>query len=82
MKLFLIVMMNVSLLFAVVDINRASKSELSSLDGIGMKKAEAIIEYRNKNCFKTVEELEKVHGIGNKTLKKNIDNLITSKCRK
>jgi len=82
MKLFLIVMMSVSSLFAVVDINTASKSELSSLNGIGMKKADAIIEYRNSNCFKTVKELEKVHGIGSKTIEKNIDNLITSKCRK
>jgi competence protein ComEA len=50
---------------AAVNINSATKEELVSLKGIGEKKAQAIIDYRKKNGdFKSVEDLEKVDGIG------------------
>ena len=50
---------------AAVNINTATKAELTSLKGIGEKKAQAIIDYRKKNGdFKSVEDLEKVEGIG------------------
>lgn len=52
-----------------VDINTASAAELTSLNGIGSVKAQAIVEYREKNGpFKTVEELKAVRGIGDKLL--------------
>lgn len=56
-----------------VDINRADASELSQrLKGIGEKKANAIVEYRNENGnFRTLRDLEKVKGIGPALLKKN-----------
>lgn len=54
---------------AAVNINTASQAELESLDGIGPVKAQAIIDYRKKNGnFKTVDDLEKVDGIGAATL--------------
>jgi competence protein ComEA len=55
---------------AGVNINTASQAELESLNGIGPAKAKAIIDYRKKNgAFKTVNDLEKVNGIGQATLK-------------
>jgi competence protein ComEA len=82
MKLFVIMFLGISLLFGAVDINTASKKELSSLKGIGDTKAEAIIAYRKANCFKNVKELVKVKGIGAKTVEKNISDLSASPCKK
>ena len=47
-----------------ININEASISELQELNGIGKSKAEAIIEYRKKNKFKSIEEIMNVDGIG------------------
>jgi competence protein ComEA len=50
---------------AVVNINTATKEELTTLKGVGEKRAQEIINYRTKNGpFKTVDDLEKVPGIG------------------
>jgi len=50
---------------AAVNINTATKEELTSLKGIGDKRAQEIIDYRKKNGdFKSVDDLEKVPGIG------------------
>ncbi|WP_368738733.1 ComEA family DNA-binding protein [Escherichia coli] len=44
--------------------------------GIGQKKAEAIIEYRQKNGkFKTIEDIQQVKGIGPTLFAKNKDKL-------
>lgn len=54
-------------MFGAVNINTASKEELAGLKGIGAKKAEAIIEYREqKGPFKAIEEIKSVSGIGEK----------------
>jgi competence protein ComEA len=55
---------------AVVNINTATKEELTTIKGIGDKRAQEIIDYRKKNgdC-KSVDELEKVPGIGPGTMK-------------
>jgi competence protein ComEA len=50
---------------AAVNINTATKEELTSLKGVGEKRAQDIIDYRTKNGnFKSVDDLEKVPGIG------------------
>lgn len=57
--------------WALVDVNTATSSELESLQGIGPTKAQAIIDYRQKNGpFKRLEDLEKVKGIGKATVDK------------
>jgi len=55
---------------AVVNVNTATKEELTTIKGIGDKRAQEIIDYRKKNGdFKSVDELEKVPGIGPGTMK-------------
>lgn len=47
------------------DINRASREELIAIDGIGETMADAIIRFREQNGdFKSLEDLDKVPGIG------------------
>ena len=59
-----------------VNINHASESELTSLNGIGSSKAQAIILYREMfGDFKSVDELARVKGIGVKTIEKNRSRL-------
>lgn len=49
-----------------IDINNADKEELMTLNGIGEVLADRIIEYRENNKFKTIEDLKNVSGIGDK----------------
>jgi competence protein ComEA len=59
-----------------ININEASISELETLNGIGRTRAEAIVEYRKKSRFKTIEEIMNVDGIG-ESLFANIKENIT-----
>ncbi len=62
-----------------VNINKADVETLSTLDGIGQKRAEAIVKYRKKHgAFKKPEDIMQVEGIGEKTYKNN-KNLIKLK---
>lgn len=56
--------------FAATDLNTATAAELQKINGIGPAKAEAIIEYRKKTPFKSVEDLDKVPGFGKSTMEK------------
>ncbi|WP_289117850.1 helix-hairpin-helix domain-containing protein [uncultured Idiomarina sp.] len=60
-----------------VNINTASAQEIASaLVGIGIKKAEKLIEVREQlGGFTEVEQLLDVKGIGLKTLEKNRSNI-------
>ncbi|BAQ57380.1 helix-hairpin-helix domain-containing protein [Lactobacillus acetotolerans] len=51
-----------------VNLNTAAAADLQKLNGIGEKKAEQIIAYREENGqFKKIEDLTQVSGIGEKT---------------
>jgi|CXWL01.1.fsa_nt_gi competence protein ComEA len=66
--LILLTLCSVNAIAAPVNINTAdAKTIADSLNGVGLKKAEAIIDYRSKNgAFKTVDDLKQVSGIGDK----------------
>lgn len=55
---------------AAVNLNTATKSELESVKGVGPAKADAIIAYRAKTPFKSVDDLDKVKGFGKKSIDK------------
>ena len=56
---------------AVVNINTADLKQLIKLPGVGKKKAQAIIDYRETNGdFSSLEDLAKVKGVGKKMLAK------------
>lgn len=53
----------------VVDLNSASVAELSTLPGIGVVRAEAIVLDRiRRGAFRAVEDLDRVDGLGAGTL--------------
>ncbi|WP_170174637.1 ComEA family DNA-binding protein [Serratia microhaemolytica] len=56
-----------------VSINQASAEKLAStLSGIGLKKAEAIVRYREQNGpFTQIEQLQEVPGIGAALIERN-----------
>ena len=55
----------------ILDLNTCTLEELANVPGIGNKKAEEIIKYRDtNNGFKNVEELKEINGIGDKTFEK------------
>jgi competence protein ComEA len=57
---------------AKVNINQANVTELQQLHGIGQKKAEAIVAYRQQHGpFQHIDDLQKVKGIGPALLNKN-----------
>lgn len=56
---------------AKVNINNADAATLQKLSGIGEKKAQAIIDYRNKvGKIKDISELSKIDGLGTTTIEK------------
>lgn len=70
-----VLVLSVSTLFGMSlnKLNTASKSELMEINGIGEKKADAIIKERRKGKFKSFEDFQRVEGIGEETAK-NVKN--------
>lgn len=57
--------------FAAVNINTATQSELEAIQGVGPAKAKAIVQYREANGkFKNVDELDNVKGFGKASVDK------------
>ncbi|HEY3983889.1 ComEA family DNA-binding protein [Cedecea sp.] len=57
-----------------VSINSASAEELAQkMNGVGLKKAQAIVSYRDEfGPFKTLEQLQEVPGIGASLVERNL----------
>lgn len=59
-----------------ININKADLTELQQLSGVGVKKAQDIIDYRTENGnFQSVDDLLKVSGFGPKTVEKLKENI-------
>ncbi len=66
--------------WAKVNINTATVEELQSIKGIGQVKAEAIVKDRKANGkFKSINDLSRVKGIGEKTIKMIKNEITTGK---
>ena len=67
-----------------VDINTADAETISTeLNGVGMTKAKAIVEYRKKyGPFKNPEDLSLVKGIGDRTVELNRANILVTAAKK
>ncbi|MEN1934839.1 helix-hairpin-helix domain-containing protein [Paenibacillus sp. 102] len=60
-----------------IQINVASKEQLEKITGIGPRKAENIMKYREEHgAFQKIEDLLEVDGIGEKSLEKIKDKII------
>lgn len=60
----------------IIHLNESNLEQLLTLKGVGQKKAEAIIAYREKmGSFKSIEDLVNVKGIGEKVLLDNKSRL-------
>ena len=54
-----------------VNLNKANLSDLQSISGIGQKRAQDILDYREANGkFNSVDDLKNISGVGAKTLEK------------
>ena len=63
----------------MVDLNRAGKEELMTLPGIGEKKAEDILAYREANgAFHSIEEITRISGIKEAAFQKIRDKIYVS----
>ena len=60
----------------LININTAGEDKLTSINGIGPSRAQAIIEYRESHgAFKSIEDITQVSGIGDSTLEKIRDQI-------
>lgn len=61
-----------------VNVNTADAETISAeLEGVGLSKANAIVEYRQANGpFKSAQDLQAVKGIGTRTIEINRENIV------
>lgn len=68
-----------SAVFAAININTASESELETLNSIGPTRAKAIVDYRKQHgAFRSTEELKNVPGIKENVYLKIKDDIAIS----
>ena len=67
----------------MIDINSATAAELEQLPGVGPSLARKIVEFRDQNgAYRTVDDLLKIRGIGEKSLERFRDKIIVGKSKK
>ena len=78
--LTLVILFSANISASPVNINTADAQKIAdSVSGFGLKKAQAIVDYRTKNGeFKTLDDLNKVSGIGDKTIEKIKSDILFS----
>jgi competence protein ComEA len=61
-----------------ININKADANAIASnLSGVGEKRAQAIVQYREKNGpFKSLDELSQVKGVGSSITEKNAELIL------
>lgn len=65
------VLFSASVFASGINLNTATSEQLQTLNGIGPAKAKAIIEYREKHgAFKSIDDLDRVPGFGQKSVEK------------
>ncbi len=66
-----------------VNVNSADAAQIAKeLKGVGLSKAQAIVQYRDKNGpFKSADDLRKVKGFGPKMLERNRANIRTNNAK-
>lgn len=70
------VLFSASVFASGINLNTATSEQLQTLNGVGPAKAKAIIEFREKNGpFKSIDDLDKVSGFGQKSIDKIRDQL-------
>ena len=67
-----------------VNVNTADAETISAeLQGVGISKAIAIVEYRQANGpFKTADDLTQVKGIGERTVEINRNNILVNSSKR
>ena len=65
---------------SVKELNKADKTTLMQIKGVGEAKADAIIKERKKSKFTSFEDVTRVKGVG-EALAKNIKNDVKAKQR-
>lgn len=59
-----------------INLNSATKEQLTTITGIGDKKADLILQYRQEHGqFKSIDDLKNINGFGDKTVDKLRDQL-------
>jgi len=71
-KILVMLLVGFTMAFAI-NLQKASKSELMQIKGIGEKKAEAIIKYRKTHKLKSANDLKDLKGFGDKLIS-NVKN--------
>ena len=79
-----VLLLPVPALAGPVNVNTADAETISeSLQGVGLSKARAIVEYRQKHGpFKAPDELSLVKGIGERTVELNRGNILVTPAAK